>query len=446
MLRIAVCLFLMWALGSCTGSPLHDTDVGNLGSASIDSNRTDGALGSIPQLPSVPKDFPSGSIQSAGRVHTGPASAALVQARQHQWDPQVNAVSFRSLDAFFETRSVRAGQTRALPYNIRALTPEVDFGDEKLSFQEALIRTYTNAILVLQDGEIVFEQYLNAGNASDRYVGWSISKSLTSVLFGMARDRGFFTDLKEPIESVLPELVGTPFEGATFEDLLRMRAGTSYRERRAEGLSDLALLSNQSTITNRMNFTNFSTLELQRESPPGTRFNYSTLTTGILAQAIERKTGHSLPVLTEHWLWKPAGMEHDAYWIMDLDGPNGVALAGGGFNASVRDFGRLGLLMLNGGVASRRLLSREWVEQSTAQIGDEPAIPNTDRRYGYHWWRSEGSAVFEAIGIYGQFISIDPKTRSVIVKMSHWPAAGGRSLMQESRLLLSAIRDSLSVD
>lgn len=446
MSRLHTCLATLLGLVPCTGFENSEASSTTQGDEVDNSQEPDtsGSAQGCQQTSETPNSLRHEIDKYRHGPYSGPVSAALATARRHHWDKEVNPVTFRSMDAYFETRIVHASRPRTLPYKLMPLDMQVNFEDATLDLEGALVRTHTNALLVIKNGYIVYERHLNGGTEQDRYAGWSVSKSVTSLLFGMARDRGYFKNLSDPIELYLPELKGSAFEGASLEDLLRMRAGTSYKERRSEGPGDLARLSMQSAFTNRSNFTDFGELGLTKAHPPGEMFNYSTLSTGLLAKAIERETGFSLPVLTEYWLWRPAGMEHSAYWLMDLNGPEAMALAGGGFNASLRDFGRLGLLVLNQGRAGCQIVSEDWVRVSTSSIGDEAVIPGTNRRYGYHWWKREDSPVIEARGIFGQFISIDPQTQTVIVQMSHWPSAGSRVITKDSSIFLEAIRAAVS--
>jgi CubicO group peptidase (beta-lactamase class C family) len=169
-------------------------------------------------------------------------------------------------------------------------------------------------------------------------------------------------------------------------------------------------------------------LELGRLHPPGKVFNYSTVETGVLGWVLERAVGRSLPEYMEERWWKPAGMQSYGFWI--TDGPPGVgkAINGMGFNAVLRDYARIGLMMLNEGVANgRRLLSAEWVAQSTIPDGTEPTSPGARRGYQYQWWTLTDSDAYMAVGLQGQYIYIDPATQTVVVKLSHYPPGQQRA-------------------
>jgi CubicO group peptidase (beta-lactamase class C family) len=333
-----------------------------------------------------------------------------------------------------------AARASRWPEQLQRVSPSVSLGGESRSFDEALLATHTNALLVVRDRVIVYERYLNGSDAQTRFASWSIAKSITSVLMGIAIDRGLIRSVGEPVERYLPELAVTAFEGVTIEQLLMMRDGTNYTEQLPDGPSTLDVVKMRSTYGHCTRFTDVSGLDLRRVTPPGSRFVYSTLSSGLLGLIEERATGQTLARFTEAALWKPAGMQADAFWILDGPASDGRALAGGGFNATAR----VGQMMLDHGrINGRQIVSRDWVSRSTRYAGREPVIPGAPRGYQYQWWTMIGTDRFEAIGIHGQFLSIDPATRTVIVKLSHWPQIGGLRLNQDTWALLQAVRDAV---
>lgn len=374
---------------------------------------------------------------------TAQPSPALVEARAQTPRPDLSPVTFRAMDRFFPTEAVAAGRSRPLPRKEIALAPAVTLRGEQVDFAEALRRTHTNALLVIKDGRIVHEQYLNGGGPTDRYMSWSIAKSVTSILVGAAFDRGIFASLEDPIDKYLPRLKGTAYEGVSLEAMLQMRDGTSYREFSPEGYSDTEVLRQRATYRNEIRFTDVAALGLRRAHPPGAVFNYATLTSGLLGAALEEATDKSLARLTEEWLWRPAGMECGGYWLLDGPPGTGRAIGGGAFNACLRDYGRIGLMMLNRGRAGgRRVLSASWVARATTDRHGL-VIPEEKRGYNYQWWTTPEAGRFEAIGIHGQFVSVDPATNSVIVKLSHWPDKGGLDYELDTLALFEAIRAAI---
>jgi CubicO group peptidase (beta-lactamase class C family) len=143
-------------------------------------------------------------------------------------------------------------------------------------------------------------------------------------------------------------------------------------------------------------------------------------------------------------LWEPLGAEYPAHWI--TDGPAGVgnAFGGGGFNATLRDLGRFGQMMLQNGTSNgRTVVPATWVREATT-----PVFPETEEggRYGYQyqWWTIPNSDAFRALGHRGQFIHVDPKARLVVVKLSYFPGTDSDELIDETKVGLEAIINAFS--
>src|SRR5690606_34885094 len=248
------------------------------------------------------------------------------------------------------------------------------FRGETFPAEEFLDRTYTNALLVIKDGDIVFERYLNNSDARSHFISMSMAKSLTSILIGMAIEDGHIASIDDAVVAYVPELAGTGYEGVTIRHALLMRSGVDWNERYDFGReSPMQRLHDAAVVENRMRFAD-AALELGRAHPVGESFNYSTVETAVLGWVLERAVGQALnEYMSERW-WKPAGMQSYGFCIMD--GPPGVgrAINGMGFNAVLRDYARIGLMMLNEGRANgRQLVSSEWVAESTTPAGTEPA-------------------------------------------------------------------------
>ena len=383
----------------------------------------------------------------AGVAHAQPTDAQIA-LRQRLVDPDVNMLTFRSIDQMFETIPVPAGEeVWELPRAEAALNFSYEFKGDTIPAAAFADRTYTNALLILKEGAIVLEAYYNFSREDTRFLSMSTAKSITSTLIGMALADGDIESLDDPIVAYVPELERSGYDGVTIRQALMMRSGVAWDERYDfEQQTPMARLHHGAIVENRFRFRD-AALDLIREHGPGEVFNYSTVETAVLGWVLERATGMSLPeYMSERW-WKPGGMEADGYWL--ADGPPGVgrAVNGMGFNAVLRDYGRIGLMMLNGGEANGvRLLPSGWVEAATARepvrepIGDAPQPlerPGT-RGYQYQWWTYPGPDAYAAIGLQGQFIYIDPNTETVVVKLSYFPP-GNDEAAAESEAFFRAV-------
>ena len=377
-----------------------------------------------------------------------PAQIAL---RQRLIDPDVNMLTFRSIDQMFETIPVAAGgEVWELARNPAPLDFTYEFEGQTIAAADFAERTFTNALLVIKDGAIVAEEYYNKSGEDTHFLSMSTAKSITSNLIGMAIADGHIGSVDDQITAYVPELAGTGYDGVTIRDALMMRSGVDWNERYDFGAnSPMQQLHEGAIVENRFRFTD-AALGLARLHEPGAVFNYSTVETGVLGWVIENATGKPLPqYMSERW-WIPAGMESGGFWLADGEPGVGKAVNGMGFNAVLRDFGRIGLMMLNGGEANgAQLLPAAWVDEAT--IPSEGAEPigqgdtgSVDRRqtrgYQYQWWTFTDSDAYTAIGLQGQFIYVDPASDTVVVKLSYFPPGETRA-DAETEAFLRAISD-----
>jgi hypothetical protein len=369
----------------------------------------------------------------------GPPSEVPVAVQILRWhmnDGDLNALSFQGMDQLFTTRTVaRSGAVWPLPRADHALDFTYAWQGSTRAAQDVLDRTYTNALLVIKDGRIVTELYRNGSDERSRFIGWSMTKSITSVLVGCALAEGRIASLDTPISDYLPELKGGGYEGVSIRHVMQMRSGVDYEERYDFANPGRAASNHiNSLVKNATRFAD-AARTLPRIHAPGTHFQYKTIDTAVLGWLVERVTRGSVAAYTARCLWEPLGAETDGYYIMDGPPGTGREFSGAGFNATLRDFGRFGQLMLDGGVANgRRIVSTEWVRQSTQPTGPEDMQRGG---YGLQWWTVGGGA-YSAIGLQGQYVFVDPATRTVVVKLSHFPPGDNSQLDGETLAFLRA--------
>jgi CubicO group peptidase (beta-lactamase class C family) len=367
----------------------------------------------------------------------------VILMRQHWLDSDINAFNFRHSAEMFETRKVaRSGPVRALPMGKPLAPPSYTFEGKTRTYDEFARRTYTNAMLVMRDGQIIFEDYRNNSQPTDRFVSFSMAKSITSLLVGLAHDRGAIASLDDPAGKYVPELNGGAYGDVSIRHILQMRSGVAYEERYDFGATPslAARIHMNAIVANKERFAD-SAKTIARAAPPGSRFNYATLDTAVLGWVVERATKQPLAQFTADNLWGPAGMEDDGLWI--ADGPPGVGreLSGMGFNARLRDYARLGQLMLDGGLRDgKQVLPKGWMQQATTMIPFDTPTPFGGRGYGFQFWQLDGEpGAYSALGLAGQFIYVHPATRTVIVKLSHFPQPEPANVMPETLAYFKAI-------
>lgn len=342
----------------------------------------------------------------------------VIAMRQHWLDADINSYNFRNSAQIFETRTVAKGE-QPWPF---AAGPTATMPADYDAWAR---RTYTNALLVIHDGKIVFENYRNRTVPEDRFISFSMAKTITALLVGLALEDGKIASIDDPASQYVPELKGGGYEGVSIRHLLQMRSGVAYEERYDFGANPslAALIHMNAIVANKERFADRART-IGKATAPGSRFNYATLDTAVLGWVLERATGEKLAPYMSRRLWQPLGAEADGFFI--ADGPEGVGreLSGMGYNARLRDFGRIGLMLLNKGKANgRQVVPESWVTQATTMVPFAPSAAKPTRdAYGFQIWKLDTEpGAYSAIGLAGQFIYVHPASNTVIVKLSHFP-------------------------
>ena len=369
---------------------------------------------------------------------SGP-SPAVVKMRWQWLNPEINSFTFRDTDKVFESRPVkRAGSVWSLRRGTPMAMPSIEFGGETRGYQRFAEDTFTNALLVIRDGRVVFEDYRNKSAGGTHFISFSMAKTITAMLVGIALEEGKIASLDDRADRYVPELKGTGYDGVTIRQIMQMRSGVDYQERYDFGdhPSFAGKLHEQAIILNKMRFA-AGALETRRANTPGSTFNYSTLDTMLIGWVLENATGEKLEDFTQRTLWGPLGAEADAFWLADGPPGNGRALNGMGYNAVLRDFGRLGQLMLDDGKrGGKQILPAGWVKQMAAMLPTGESMPG----YGLFTWQIDREpGAFSAVGLAGQFIYVSPQTRTVIVKLSYYPPVEPETALPETVAFFKAV-------
>ncbi|HVW69915.1 MAG TPA: serine hydrolase [Steroidobacteraceae bacterium] len=377
---------------------------------------------------------------ACGDESGGGVPPALQSVRRHMLDADVNALTFHNMDQIFDTRRVdNAGPLWSLPSSPHEMSFTYVHSGQTHPAQDVLERTFTNALIIVKHGKIVTEIYRNKTNASTHFVSFSMAKSFTSTLIGLAVADGHIHSIEDPLTQYVPELKGSAYDGVTIREALMMRSGADYDERYDfdhPGLASAAF--EESLVRNRVRFASFAEV-LTRGYPPGTRFNYSTIETAVLGWVLERATKQHIADYMAEKLWKPAGMESYGFWILDGSPGVGREFNGAGFNAVARDYARFGLMMLHEGKAqARQVVPAAWVKEATAPRETQPVGPGFPLGYRYQWWTLPGTDTFLALGLQGQYIYVDPASDTVVVKLSYFPPANMEASVETLDFLRAA--------
>lgn len=299
------------------------------------------------------------------------------------------------------------------------LPESFEYEGTTFSTQAYLDSSYTQGFLVIQNDTIVYENYW-LGQAKDiEHISWSMAKSYISALFGIAMEEGFIESVHQKVDDYLPELKGSGYEGVTIKDVLQMSSGVRFDETYSDPNSDINRYWESFLLGGSQDAF---AATLVNERPAGTLNHYVSINTHVLGMIIVKATGRSLTDYLQEKIWEPLGCEYSAYWLVDGEG---MEMALGGFNACLRDYAKLGRLFLNkGNWNGQQIVPLAWFEVSTNAI-EEHLLPDSKNStdyglgYGYQWWLLDGDAEeFMAIGVFNQYIYMNPSTGTVITKNS----------------------------
>ncbi|MBP3127152.1 serine hydrolase [Thalassospira sp. ER-Se-21-Dark] len=371
----------------------------------------------------------------------------MINARAHMFSSALNVLTFQHMDQIFATRTVEAGNNVwVLPEKPVSLDDGYTLDGETVSLAAYLEATSTNALVVVKDGTIVHESYRNGSDANTRFMTFSVAKSYVSTLIGLALDDGFIKSLDDKVTDYLPEMAGSGYDGPTIRNLLHMRSGVEWQEIYQFGSdTQLTQVHDNSLVAYKYRWCDYAANDsVESQNKPGDVFNYATLDTSVLGCVLERAVGKTGAEYMSEKLWKPAGMENDAYWVMDGPEDVGREFFGAGLNATARDHARFGLMFLNKGQANgKQIVPADWIDEATIpDEGFEPTALGEPFGYQYQWWTIPGSDAYSAIGLFHQFIYVDPENNLVIVKASHTAEPVGHD--EENLELFRQIAEKLS--
>jgi CubicO group peptidase (beta-lactamase class C family) len=292
---------------------------------------------------------------------------------------------------------------------------------KNLTVDDYLERQRVMGLLIIKDGVIQVERYQYDRNASQRFVSNSMAKSIVSLAVGIALGEKKIASLDDRADQYAPKLAGTLYGETTIRNLLRMASGARFDER-YDGKDDLERFG-RAVIAGGVEEA--AKVITEREAPQGARFSYASAETEILAAVLKGATGMNVSEYLAPRLWQPMGAETSALWRADK---TGLERAAGGFNATLGDYGRLGILLANDGVrpddpARKQIIPRDYLIEATdwrrAPPAFQPGKATPYYGYSYQFWTFPGEKRrFAMLGVYGQMIFVDPELKLVMVQTS----------------------------
>jgi len=342
------------------------------------------------------------------------------------WTPEQQVAGYRNIDKIVWNRTVPAGNS---PYPLPTSLQDLDgvmvaTDDVAMTVDEYVRQGNVAGLIVVKNGEIVYERYELGNTEKSRWISHSVAKSVTSLLVGAAIKDGYIQSVSEPVTDYLPRLKNSAYDTSTIRHVLQMSSGVEWTEVYDDPESDI-------------NNVTWPTLELYeylrnkpRSAAAGELYNYNTAETNLLGALVRSAIGNNLSTYLSEKIWKPFGMQYDAYWVLSEEG--GGEFGGSSLNATLRDYARIGLFAMNNGRLrdGESVLPDGWMAEATTPSANK-------EEFGYLWWL-RGDSAFSAAGIFGQGIYINPQENLVVALHS----ARANASRPEDWVLQNALYDA----
>ena len=374
--------------------------------------------------------------------------------------PPFNRWAFQHLRELIPTQRIARGSAttplvrRKNPQNLDNI-PVVRLGAGSPDVGGVLADTWTDAVIVVHDGQIVLEEYFGTMGADTPHLLMSVSKSIVGCVCGILVSQGRL-DPDAPVVQYVPEIAGSGYDGATVRHLLDMRTGVAFSEAYENPDAEVRVIERQMGWQpledgRRRGLYRYLT-ELPSEGPHGGAFVYRSADTNVLGWVCERVAGVRMADLVSDLIWSPMGAEYDAEITCD---PFGSAVHDGGISATARDLARFGMLLLDDGrVGDRSVVPESWLQQSRHIDADiraafsgsdsEPVLPGGWYRNQFWFVPGLSGDLQLCLGIHGQMVFVDRSTRSVAVKLSSWPTAQDAAYLIDTIRAFSAVGSHLA--
>ena len=309
-----------------------------------------------------------------------------------------------------DTRIAWATGSANLPKN-------VNYGGTEISLEKFIDDTETNAFLVIKDGKLVFEKYYNGKSKDTLLPTYSVAKTLTSIMIGQLITAGKLKE-SDTFVSILPEYkAGTDFDLVTIRDLLDMNSGIGVSDNYPTGPSGWGVAIAQMYASTDLYWWLHHNQKMWEK--PGTKPEYRSINTQLLGMVIAKLTGETVSEYFQKNVWQPIGAQSQAKWNVDHVG--GIEKTFCCFNATARDFARVGQLFVNNGAANiggGSVISASYLKRMSTPV------VTLDYNWGYSaqtWHPFPDSLLL--LGLHGQYIYVQPKEQVVIVKLSDLPTS-----------------------
>lgn len=356
------------------------------------------------------------------------------------------------------TKQVSRGLGAPLPFryakdhNIDAVRFKPLGASQQMTWAQSLQANYTDGILILHKGQIVYEKYLGCLRENGQHAAMSMTKSLTGLLAEVLIAEGKLNDGAQ-VAALVPELGQSAFGSATVRQVMDMTTALDYSEDYADPNADIWQYSKAANPMPKpkdyqgpVGYLDYLKT-VQKKGEHGAAFGYKTVNTDALGWIIARVTGQDVAQLLSERIWQKMGAEQDGYMTVDA---KGMPFAGGGLSAGLRDLARIGLLMLDGGKFNGQQIIPAQAVDSIKAGGNKSAFAKAGYNtlpggsYKSMWWVFHNAhGAFAARGVHGQTIYVDPTAAMVIVRFSSFPSAKNSKIDPTSLPAYQAVAEYL---
>ncbi len=366
-------------------------------------------------------------------------SPAEIQAATQ---PERLVQTFANMGDVFPYRAINPSESAThLERNLQPVAVGYRLAGTNRTIDDWMADSDTTGLMVLHNGEVVYETYRLGADAETRHTSWSVGKSFVATLIAMAMQDGRIANLDQSAEMFAPQYGGSDYGDTTLRHLLMMSAGMDFEEDYNAPNSDIRRLFLGANIYGQ----NIDRLvgEIARDRAAGEDLHYVSANTQVLSAVVRGVYNDTLANVVEERIWTPLGMTGEAYWNQNIQGENGMAIGYCCLNATLEDYARFGQFYLQDGVwDGERLLPEGWVTQATRPNAPfQEAGPDAvyaHRGYGLHFWVPENhDGEYFMAGVYGQYVWVDERRNIVIARTAADTEWGGRT--EESIIAMRAL-------
>ncbi|MEJ2055444.1 MAG: serine hydrolase, partial [Calditrichaceae bacterium] len=268
--------------------------------------------------------------------------------------------------------------------------------------------TKTNALVIIQNDTVIYEQYFNGRNRESLCKAFSVTKSILSLMIGIALEEGYINNVNEPLKNYIGDFKNKALGEITIEQCMNQTTGIKFNNSMSSPFSDKPKFYYTKNVRELIK-------NAQLEEKPGTRWHNAEYNALLLAAVLENAAGVSVSQYLQEKIWKPLGMEYAATFSIDSK-KHKFEHAADGLNARAIDYAKIGSLLLkNGNWHDKQIVPHGWIKKSVSLEGSSVTDWN-GLNYKYLWWINRNNGDFQAIGHFGQYIFISPRSDMVIVR------------------------------